>query len=86
MDNLIVIFISAILVEALVEYVKLIKDKPILLVTVVIGIGIAFIFNATIFNNLGFAIDKVIDVILTGIIISRGSNYVYDIVGKFTAK
>ena len=85
MDNLIVIIISAILVEALVEYVKLIKDKPILLITVVIGIGIAFIFNATIFNNLGFEIDKVVDVILTGIIISRGSNYVYDIIGKFTA-
>ena len=84
MDNLIVIFISAILVEALIEYVKQIRETPTLIASILIGIVITFIFNATLFNNLGFEINVIIDKVLTGIIISRGSNYVYDLVGKLT--
>lgn len=83
-ENIILIIVSAILVEALVEYTKQILDEPILISTIIIGIVITFIFNATLFNNLGFEINVIIDKVLTGIIISRGSNYVYDLVGKLT--
>ena len=83
-ENIMLIIVSAILVEALVEYVKQVLDTPTLVATIVIGVIIAFIFNATLFNNLGFEINVMVDKVLTGIIISRGSNYVYDLVGKLT--
>lgn len=89
--NIALIVAVAILIEGLVEYGKTIADmfdsgeKRIALIqviTIVIGIGLAFAFDADMFIPLGLTVNHYIGMILTGIVMSRGSNYVSDLIGK----
>lgn len=86
MENITLIISIAILIEALVTYFKEIVNAPVLVGTVIVGIVIAFLFNATLFNSLGMSVNYYADIVLTGIIASRGSNYLYDLIGKLTTK
>lgn len=78
----------AILIEALVEYGKSIfqmKDKKSVytqITTIIIGIALAFAFNVDAFAEMGMAVNHYIGVVLTGIIMSRGSNYASDILKR----
>ena len=91
----------AIVLEALVEYAKTImymfeeheyKTAVTQLVTIVIGVGLAFGFHTQLFNAglseiyEGLHINPVLDMILTGILFSRGSNYFSDLISKLTGK
>ena len=89
--NITLIVAVAILIEGLVEYGKTIADmfdsgeKRIALIqviTIVIGIGLAFAFDADMFIPLGLTVNHYIGMVLTGIVMSRGSNYVSDLIGK----
>lgn len=89
--NIAIIISVAILIEGLVEYGKTIADMfndgekrtaIIQLITIIVGIGLAFAFNADMFNPLGLTVNHYIGMILTGIVMSRGSNYVSDLIGK----
>lgn len=101
METLALIVMVAIVCEALVEYFKTIanmileKDYKTAItqgVTIALGIGLAFIFNLQLFNNAlsefyeGISINPTIDMILTGILFSRGSNYFSDLVSRLTRK
>lgn len=87
----------AIVLEALVEYVKTIDAMVVSRayktaitqgITIVLGIGLAFIFQLQLFNGAmsefyeGLKINPTIDMILTGILFSRGSNYFSDLISK----
>lgn len=85
------VVVIAIVVEGITEYLKLsfpqLSDKTgiICLVTVILGIGTALTFNADVFDALGIAARvPYVGCVLTGVLCARGSNYVYDIIGKFT--
>lgn len=89
--NIAIIIGVAILIEGLVEYGKNIADmfyggdkKTAItqLVTIAVGIAIAFAFNADMFMPLGLTVNHYIGMVLTGIIMSRGSNYVSDLITK----
>lgn len=89
--NIAVIIAVAILIEGLVEYGKTIADTfedgekrtaLIQVITIVIGVGLAFAFDADMFVPLGLTVNHYIGMVLTGIVMSRGSNYVSDLVGK----
>lgn len=84
MQGLILIIAIGILTESLITYFKEIKEKPILIGSIILGVGLSLVFDVRLFEFLGMHTDKYIDTILTGIIASRGSNYIYDIVGKLT--
>lgn len=86
-----VIIAVAILIEGLVEYGKNIaemfyggdkKTAVTQLVTIAVGVAIAFAFNADLFVPLGLTVNHYIGMVLTGIIMSRGSNYVSDLISK----
>ncbi len=86
-----VIIAVAILIEGLVEYGKNIaemfyggdkKTAITQLVTIAVGVAIAFAFNADLFVPLGLTVNHYIGMVLTGIIMSRGSNYVSDLISK----
>ena len=94
-----VIFMSAVLVEALIQYAKEIgkayttgeiKTALTMFFSIVIGIGVAFIFKAHFFETvfeimqIPAAINTTADTILTGVIISRGSNYMSDLLKRIT--
>lgn len=86
---------SAILLEGIVEYGKTIADTYqggekrtaiIQLITVIGGIIFAYALNLNMFVPLGIAVNHYIGVFITGIIISRGSNYVSDLIGRMKQK
>lgn len=88
-----VIIAVAILIEGLVEYGKNIADMfyggdkktaVTQLVTIGIGIALAFAFGANMFVPLGLTVNSYIGMVLTGIVMSRGSNYVSDLIGKIS--
>jgi hypothetical protein len=91
MKDFALIITIAVLLEALVEYgktvVKAFSDGEIKLgvthaMTIIIGVGFAFLFQLTLFKSLGIEVDPVADMILTGVIISRGSNYASDLITR----
>lgn len=89
--NIAVIVAVAVLIEGLVEYGKNIanmfydgdkKTAITQIVTIVVGIALAFAFNANMFVPLGLSVNNYVGMVLTGIVMSRGSNYVSDLIGK----
>lgn len=93
--NIALIVSVAILIEGLVEYGKSIADMFMSddkktgitqLITIAIGVGLAFAFNADLFIPIGLTVNHTIGMVLTGIIMSRGSNYVSDFIAKIGEK
>lgn len=89
--NIAVIIAVAILIEGLVEYGKNIADmfyggdkKTAItqMVTIVVGITLAFAFSADVFIPLGLTVNHYVGMVLTGIVMSRGSNYVSDLISR----
>lgn len=101
MKMIALIIMVAIVLEAIVEYVKtvmkMVEDREYKTaitqgVTIALGIAFAFIFNLQLFNGAlsefyeGLKINSAIDMILTGILFSRGANYFSDLVTRLTKK
>jgi len=101
MKMIALITMVAIILEALVEYGKTIgrmvieQDYKTAItqgITIILGIALAFVFHLQFFNEgisemyEGLAINPVIDSILTGILFSRGSNYVSDLISRLQRK
>lgn len=85
------VFFLAIVVEGIVEHIKqgfpVIADKTwaILLITWLIGIAGCLVFGIDVFDLLHIrAKVPFAGEIITGMLIARGSNYMYDLIGKFT--
>lgn len=90
--DIITIIAVAVLTEALIEYAKTVaesfetKDYKTFwtqVVSVILGMLMAFSFGINAFAT-GFTVNPVIGTAITGIIISRGSNYASDLIGKLT--
>lgn len=97
MKTIALIIMVAIVLEALVEYAKTIDSMVVSRayktaitqgITIILGIGLAFIFHLQLFNGAmsefyeGLKINPAIDMVLTGILFSRGSNYFSDLISK----
>ena len=101
MKMIALIIMVAIVLEGLVEYGKsimyMVEDEEYKTaitqgITIVLGVCMSFVFGCQLFNKglsevyVGLSINPAIDMILTGILFSRGSNYFSDIVGKLTKR
>lgn len=83
-----ILIAAVILTEALTQYGKTIaemfktedKSKGIYqLITILIGLFIAFSFNdVNLFSIIGMTANPIVAKIITGILISRGSNWCFD--------
>ncbi len=97
MKTIALIIMVAIVLEALIEYVKTIDSMVVSRayktaitqgITIILGIGLAFVFHLQLFNGAmseiyeGLKINPTVDMILTGILFSRGSNYFSDLISK----
>ena len=78
----------AILIEGMIEYVKLSFQKKMcieIVVAMVIGIAISLLYHLDLLATVGISTDiPYVSNVLTGIILSRGSNYVWDLIGHLT--
>ena len=87
MQNLTVIFIMAILIEAVITYLKTwVVDKKLqwqVIVSVMLGIIVSIAYNLDIPAAVGITCGiPYIGCAITGILISRGSNYIFDLIKK----
>lgn len=101
MKTIALIIMVAILLEALVEYFKTIlhmisegdyKTAITQAVTICAGIFLSFAFKTQLFNGAmaefyeGLSLDPTLDMVLTGILFSRGSNYISDLISRLVGK
>ena len=101
MKTIALIIMVAIVLEALVEYFKTImhmvevkeyKTAITQAITICLGIFLAFAFKLQLFNGAmtefypELSVNAALDMILTGILFSRGSNYFSDLVSRLTKK
>ena len=80
----------AIIVEGIVEYIKLAsvrfaESAFVIPVTIVLGVAVCILYGCDILAVMGLnAAVPYVGNVLTGVIVARGSNYAYDLIGKFT--
>lgn len=86
MEKLLLILVVAVLVEAVWENLKMIwqagKLNVDMIGALVVSIVVAVFTKIDIFSALGISINIYVGSILTGIIISRGANFVHDLLSK----
>ena len=80
---------SAVIVEGILSYAKgIVKNKKVhweIIVAIMIGCLVSFNLNLDFFKMLGLKETYgIIGVILTGILISRGSNYLFELYDRLT--
>ena len=80
---------AAVIVEGILSYTKeIVKNKKIhweIIVAILIGCLVSYNLNLDFFKMLGLKETYgIIGVILTGILISRGSNYVFELYDRLT--
>ncbi len=85
MSKFLTLIMMSIIVEGLITYAKtfFVGGKPQwqMLVGIVLSVTVALVYNVDIFALLGImATVPYVGAILTGIIISRGSNYIFDLI------
>ena len=88
MEAIAVLMILALLVEAVVETVKQAVSGGVKWPNVVAmagGIGICIASGAGIFSILGIAFPVWLDAAITGVLVSRGSNFISDLFGRLKA-
>lgn len=79
------VIFSSIMVEGIITYVKQFcieqKFNWQMLIGLILGIVVAVAYNLDLFELVGMASSlPLVGCILTGVIVSRGSNYVYDLI------
>ena len=80
-----------IITEALTEYADMVvKDRKLdwhVIVTALIGIGAALLFGVDVFELIGITAKvPYVGMVLTGILISRGGNYIHDVLKRLGVK
>lgn len=82
--TLAIIFILALTVEALIEYGKLIFQKEInwkQIAAVIVAVGLAVLAQTDLYAILGVTfVVPYVGMVLTGILFSRGANYLSDFI------
>lgn len=88
-----VLIALAVLIEALIEYGKTVvqafetgekKKGLIQLISMILGVLVAFAFHGDAFALLGMEVHPIIGTLITGVILSRGSNYTSDLLKRIT--
>lgn len=90
--NLTLFLTLAVMIEGITDYIKeLLKGKikseiPAVVITVIIGVLICLAGRADIFSLFGIELYEPVGAVLTGILLSRGSNYVHSLFDAFKAQ
>ena len=86
MEKFFALIVLAILVEAIITYLAEIRSlKSPLVGSLVLGIIVSVVYKIDLPATLSITTDiPYVGSILTGIIMARGSNYLYDLIGRLT--
>ena len=85
------IIIMSVLIEGIITYIKtMVVEKKIkwqMIASVVLSIGVCIAYGLDIPAAVGIESPvRFVGNIITGILVSRGSNYIYDLIKMLTAK
>ena len=91
MDKLTVVILLAILAEAIWETLKMTWQKGKISIdrvgALVISIGICVAAGVDMFSLVGVPLaSNIIGMVATGVLISRGANFIHDLIDKFAVK
>lgn len=86
MEKFFALIVLAILVEAIITYLGEIRSlKSPLIWSIVLGVAVSIVYQIDLPATLSITTDvPYVGSVLTGIIMARGSNYLYDLIGRFT--
>lgn len=87
MDKFFGLIVMAVFVEAVITYFsELVKNWSwTLFASVLLGVVVAVMYSLDIPATLGVVASyPLVGQVLTGIVLARGSNYIYDLIGRFT--
>lgn len=89
MDKLAGFIAAAVVIEGIVSYITtIVKDKKIewkIILAIGLGCLISFNLSLDVFDLIGLnEVNSIVGIVLTGILISRGSNYVFELYNKLT--
>ena len=89
MDKLAGFIAASVVIEGIVSYITtIVKDKKIewkIILAIGLGCLISFNLSLDVFDLIGLnEVSSVVGIVLTGILISRGSNYVFELYNKLT--
>lgn len=84
------ILIAAVIIEAVIEYIKCIANRkfnPACLFSIILGVVAAILFHMDLLSVFGlYSPVPLVGNVVTGVLLSRGSNYVYDLIAKLKGK
>ena len=84
--NLTLFVALAVLTEGVTDYIRsLLGEKakiPAVIITLVLGIAVCVLSNSDVFALFSIDLPYRIGCVLSGILLSRGSNYLHDLVEK----
>ena len=95
MGNFATVIYAAVLIEAIINIVKNIQEKTTswkywasLVLGIMVGVLVAYNWSIDLFSAIGMPEGKIpfVGAVLTGLILSRGSNVVNDILGLIKRK
>ena len=91
LESLLILVIIALMCEAVVETLKMTfekgKFKVDRIIALAVGVLIALVTNADLLSLTGITSKvPIVGVILTGILISRGANFIHDLISKLGVK
>lgn len=85
--NLTLFVTLAVLTEGVTDYIRsLLGEKakiPVIIITLALGIAICVLSGSDLFKMFSIDLPYKIGCVLSGILLSRGSNYVHKLVEKF---
>lgn len=86
MEKFFALIVLSIFTEAIITYLREFLPKlPPLALSIIIGIAAAVLYRADAPALLGLHSGvPYVGEVITGFIVARGSNYVYDLIGRFT--
>lgn len=87
MNELLILVTMGVLVEAVVEVIKSIyengKVNKIVVLSIFVGLTFAFTLGIDLFSLIGIDTNVAyVGVVATGLIVSRGANFVHDLIDK----
>lgn len=90
MDMFIGMIMLAIVVEGMITYFKTLvmngKLQWQIITSIVLGVLLTVAYNVDLLSVVGFTSQvPFVGSVVTGVLISRGSNYIFDLVGQLTA-
>ena len=85
MEAITIIIVVALLIEAVVETIKMTIEGGLHwenLVAMILGIMLSWACGIGLMSAVGITVPAVVDILITGILLSRGSNFISDLFDK----